>query len=328
MKVAYLLPSTSLHGGNRVPADQGKELIRRGHDVEIWSPSKKPKWHTSTVKYVKADIFAKELPCYDVCIATFWPTASPACATKADQIFHLCQGFEGIHRENAQQLPLIDEAYLMPTRKLVVSHHLSDILFERYGVPTTFIGTGINRDTFRPGWRVEESKKLRIGVVGSFEIRPKGVEEVLSGLRLARDKGYSFELWRASSTPYRDEERQLGLRPRFFTQLSTDEMAGFYRSIDCLIHGSWNEEGFGLPPLEAGACGCAVAATDIDPMKAFSEVAILRFPPAREDVVPDVVERLSSSATRQDLIAGMHRDLPLFDIRTVVDRLESAFGIT
>ena len=38
---------------------------------------------------------------------------------------------------------------------------------------------------------------LRIGVVGAYELRPKGVKEALEGLRLARDLGLSFELWRA-----------------------------------------------------------------------------------------------------------------------------------
>ncbi len=97
--IAYLLPNTDLHGGNRVPMDQGDELIRRGYEVEIWSPSDPPDWHESTVRFVQADIFGGELPRPDICIATFWPTVAPACATGASRVFHLCQGFEGMHKE-------------------------------------------------------------------------------------------------------------------------------------------------------------------------------------------------------------------------------------
>lgn len=324
MMIAYLLPNTELHGGNRVPMDQGEELVRRGHEVEIWSPSGPPDWHESPVRFVQADIFAGELPHPDVCIATFWPTVEPACATGASRVFHLCQGFEGIHEEYRPQLPSIDEAYRRPIRKLVISSHLADILRDRYGIQAHLIGTGIDLDTFCPAPGPGDSNVLRIGVVGAYELRPKGVKEALEGLRLARDLGLSFELWRASSSGFTPEEHALGLKARCFEHLSTKKMVEFYRSVDCLIHGSWNEEGFGLPPLEAGACGCAVAATDIDPMTAFSKTSVLRFPPGRSDVIPEVVRQLQDAETRRLLRSSFLSDVGRFDIHKVVDRLESA----
>lgn len=327
-KIAYLLPNTDLHGGNRVPMDQGTELKKRGYDVEIWSPSGPPDWHESAVRFVQADIFGGELPHPDVCIATFWPTVALACATGAARVFHLCQGFEGVHEEYAPQLPAIDRAYRMPARKLVISRHLADILYHRYRIRAHFIGSGIDMETFRPGPGAARSGALRIGVVGASELRPKGVREVLEGLGLARKQGWSFELWRASSTGFTDEERAAGLAARYCDRLSTMEMTWFYRSLDCLIHGSWDEEGFGLPPLEAAACGCAVAATDIAPMKAFPDNAILRFPAARPDVIPGVVERLMCRDTRRSLTSGFRAVISRYDIRGVVDRLEAALQVT
>lgn len=321
-RIAYLLPNTDLHGGNRVPMDQAQELMRRGYDVEIWSPWGPPDWHESEVRFVQADIFNGELPEADVCIGTFWPTVEPACRVGARRVFHLCQGFEGIHREYASHLPQIDRAYGLPTEKLVISTHLADILHDRYGIPSHFIGTGIDLETFRPRAPADRTGVLRIGVVGPYEIRPKGVKEVLAGLVLAREQGLSFELRRVSSTECTSEEKGLDLDSTLHTRLSTREMVDFYRSVDCLIHGSWNEEGFGLPPLEAIACGCAVAATDIEPMKAFSGDSILRFPPARADVIPGVVRKLASSETRGRLRDRAQVDVPRFDMRKVVDRLE------
>jgi glycosyltransferase involved in cell wall biosynthesis len=45
-----------------------------------------------------------------------------------------------------------------------------------------------------------------------------------------------------------------------------NEMAGLYNSVDCLLFPS-NYEGFGLPPLEAMACGLPVIISDIDVFK-------------------------------------------------------------
>lgn len=324
-RIAYLLPGMELHGGNRVPMDQAAELRRRGYKVEIWSPSASPKWHKMPVKYVQADIFSGELPSADICVATFWTTVEPAFNSGAARVFHLCQGFEGIHPENRNQLPLIDAAYSMPTEKLVISPHLADILRERYGISAQFIGTGIDLTLFQPGAENEPTEVMRIGVVGSYGVRPKGVREVLEGLRRARGQGMDFEVWRASAIPCVTDEVSLGLQSRFFTKLTTEEMVTFYRSVDCLIHGSWNEEGFGLPPLEAAACGCAVAATDIDPMKAFAPGSILRFPPGRSDVIPGVVRELMKTETRNHLTESARTELASFDIRAVVDRLEALF---
>lgn len=325
-RIAYLLPGTELHGGIRVPIEQAQELARRGYSVEIWSPGRAPGWHATTVPFIRADVFNGELPSPDICVATFWTTVAPACATGADRVFHLCQGFEGVHREYAPLLASIDRAYRLPTEKLVVSPHLGAVLEKRYGIESRLIGTGIDPDIFRPGPPRTDSGALRIGVVGDWGIRPKGVREVLSGLRTARAEGLSFELWRASPTGCTKEERDLGLDPRFFAELSTTAMAGFYHSIDCLIHGSWNEEGFGLPPLEAGACGCAVAATDIEPMAAFSPDALLRFPPGQPAVIPGVVQRLTSPEIRARLARRMRENADALTIQAVVDRLESVLN--
>ena len=48
-------------------------------------------------------------------------------------------------------------------------------------------------------------------------------------------------------------------------------MPGVYRSCDVMLAPSWTQEGFGLPALEAMACGVPVAMSDIPSFRSFAD---------------------------------------------------------
>jgi glycosyltransferase involved in cell wall biosynthesis len=311
----------------RVALELADGLLARGLRVEVAGPHPAPDWHPLRAPYRQAADLAAPgaLPAADVCIATFWTTVEPAMASGARHVLHLCQGFEGVHREYSPLLRSIDAAYRLPLPKLVVSPHLVDLLVERYGSRCHLIGSGVDPAYFHPPADPEHRQgPLRIGVVGAWSVRPKGVPTALAGLDLARRRGHDFELWRAAGEPLTADERELGITARYRHRLTTREMGDFYRQLDTLVFPSADEEGFGLPVLEAMACGVAVAASDIAPLRSLPHDALQRFPPGDPQAIADAVGELLRPATRAGLAARGRAWAAAMSVERVVDRLLAA----
>jgi glycosyltransferase involved in cell wall biosynthesis len=72
-------------------------------------------------------------------------------------------------------------------------------------------------------------------------------------------------------------------------------------------------EGFGLPPLEAMACGCPVAVSDIPALRAVAGDAALLFDPLSPSSIADALRRLlDDAALRDDLRERGRRRAALF----------------
>jgi len=322
----FVLPATSLHGGNRVVFELAAGLVGRGYPVRVVSPDPPPAWHPVAIPYQQLPIYEPgALPGADVAIGTFFPTVGPAYASGARHVFHFSQGFEGVHREYAPILDQIDAAYRLPIPKILVSRHLVPVLAERYGCRCHLIGQFIDHSLFTPGSFRAGASPLRVGVVGPFGIRSKGIPEVLRGLGLAREAGFHLEVHRASADPLSAEERELGVTDRFFHLVPTREMPAFYRRLDAFLHSSHDEEGFPLPPLEAMACGVPVALTTIRPFAVLPDAAVLRYPPGEPAAVVPVIAALSDPARRRALRQAGLAAAAGYTLDRTLDRLEEVF---
>ena len=324
--IVYVLPTSQLHGGIRVVFEHAEGLAGRGYDVRVVGPEPAPDWHPVRVPYTQISLYEPgAIPAADICIGTFWSTVGPACLSGAGRVFHLCQGFEGVHREYAPILPQIDEVYRLPVPKLIISAHLEPVLRERYGCRCHLIGQVLDSKLFSPGPARTPDSTLRIGVVGPFGIRSKGIPEALRGLRMARERGMEITVWRASADPLSPAEEELGVTDRFFHRLSTPGMVDFYRSLDAYVYSSYDEEGFPLPPLEAMACGVPVALTEIRPFAVIPEAAALRFPPGEPEALVPIVEKLLDPERRRALAEAGLAYARSLTLDKVLDRLEAAF---
>lgn len=326
--IVFVMPDTSLHGGNRIPLELGDHLGRAGYDVTVVSPSPAPDWHATAVSYRQLPVYEPgAVPAADIAIGTYYPTVRPAFESGAAHVFHLCQGFEGVHRELAPRLPEIDAAYRLPVPKLLVSAHLQPILEARYRCRCHLIGQAVNQELFHPAaFETRAEERLRIGLVGPFGIRPKGIEEALRGLAMARERGHQLEVHRASAAPQSEEEVRLGVTDRYGEALSTLEMAAFYRGLDACVHPSHDEEGFPLPPLESMACGIPVALTAIRSFAVLPDEAVIRFPPGDPEALVDVVAELADPERRRQLRRAGLEAVRSFTFDRVLDRLLTAFA--
>ncbi len=84
-------------------------------------------------------------------------------------------------------------------------------------------------------------------------------------------------------------------------------------------------EGFALPPAEAMACGCAVAATDCGGIREYAEhevTALLSPPRDPEALAQNIIRLLEDEELRQKLALGGHRRIQELTWDRSTDRLE------
>jgi glycosyltransferase involved in cell wall biosynthesis len=137
-----------------------------------------------------------------------------------------------------------------------------------------------------------------------FEFYMKGVEVGLEAVRLLRASGVTCTLVRISQLPLSEAERRVLAPDEFHANLTPRQVARVLRGADLLLAPSWEQEGFGLPVLEAMACGIPVVASDIPAFRSFAgEAAVLvphdspeRFAAAARGIFEDPVRRRSLRA--------------------------------
>ena len=303
VSLQFVVPTSDLHGGIRVPLELASWLADGGWISRVVGAGARPDWHESTAPWLTVDLEqAGAVPRADITIATFHTTVEPAIASGSPHVFHLCQGYEGLFSEYADIKDAIDSAYRKPIPKLVVSRHLEGMLAERYPeIRCHFIGEAVDPRIFLPLGLRENATPLRVGLVGTFSARVKGIREGLKGLALLRDRGFELEVYRASVEPMQGEEAHIGVTDHFHHLLPTVRMPEFYSEIDVLVFPSSEQEGFGLPVLEAMSCGVPVAHSAIPSLEVIPEGATLRFSPGSPPEIADTVGRLFDPTLRRSL---------------------------
>jgi glycosyltransferase involved in cell wall biosynthesis len=328
VSLQFVVPTSDLHGGIRVPLELASWLADRGWLSRVAGPGSRPDWHETTAPWVTVDLESENaVPRADISIATFHTTVGPALASGSPHVFHLCQGYEGLIREYDEIRDLIDAAYLAPIPKLVVSRHLEAVLAEHYpGVRCHFIGEAVDPRIFFPVGFREHAGPLRVGLVGTFSVGIKGTRQGLEGLRLLRERGFSIEVHRASVEPMREEEIALGVTDHFHHHLTTAQMADFYAGIDVLLFPSTEQEGFGLPVLEAMSCGVPVAHSDIPSLQVIPDGASQRFEAGNPETIAEALSELFDPEIRRSIRTEGLVAAEDYRPHAVLSRLEETFA--
>ena len=270
LRINYLLEDTALFGGVKVPLHHANLLHRRGHTVTIISRGPAPDWYPIAVDFETVPEFSPStIPRADVNVATYWTTIGPVAGLGFGTAVHYCQGFEGGYTHNAPEHAAIGQAYSLPLPAFVVSPHLGRLLAERFDRVSRVVSPALE-----PGWaprfRVSPRRTPRVLVLHPFEIDWKGVATALEAVGMLRADGVELVVVRISQWPLADAERELMEPDEFLCRLEPARMARVVAGCDLLLAPSWEQEGFGLPVIEAMACGVPVVASRI---AAFEETA-------------------------------------------------------
>ena len=211
---------------------------------------------------------------------------------------HLCQCYEPLYDGVAAQHREIEAVYRLPTRKLAVSPHLVELLAARHGDRRRLDSAAVRARPLparRPHERADDGR-LRVLIVGPWELPIKGVEWGLEALRPLHDEGWldlvrlSLDVHPAELALWPDAERHTNVAPA--------AVPAIYAGVDAYVGLCDEVEGFGLPALEAMGCGRPCVLTDIGAVRALDPAgaASLRVPRGDGAALRAAVRRLRDDA--------------------------------
>ena len=285
MKITFITPFAGLAGGIRVVAMYAQELKQRGHTVAVVSaprdiPSTKQKiksflkgqgWprkqkdpshldgldidHTVIDKY--RPIENDDVPDADVVIATFWETAEWVnnLNRSKGKKYYFVQGHELF---DWSPVARVTATYRFPLKKIAVSKWLVNVMQENYGDKNVaLVPNGVDAHLFTPKHRGAR-KQNTIGFVYSTA-KIKGADIIIDALNRVLQVKPDLKILSFGAEPV-SADLPLPQNAEFHYKPSQEKIREIYSSCDFWLFGS-RAEGFGLPILEAMACGTPVIAT-------------------------------------------------------------------
>ena len=279
MKVNFIMPGLGNSGGMKVVYKYAKLLQKEDVDVKIYSsffayPAHK--FQLKLVNYIyKTYCFIKTLFSFrskknegvtwvprinnkyirtaDVTVATAWPTAyevnslSQKCGKKA----YFIQDYEIWDNEYLGM-----KSYTLPLKHIVIAKWIDNILVnELHLKPGYLVRNGMDTKSFIPEEKKKNSNKISCLML-YHKLSRKGIEDGIRAYRLVKDKypNVSLNMFGMFKDP------KIEIVDNYYRNPSKEQLIKLYQQSDIFIYPT-REEGWGLTPLEAMACGCAVAGT-------------------------------------------------------------------
>ena len=202
-----------------------------------------------------ADWTPGPLPDGDALIATAWQSAEPVALApdRCGRKFYFIQHYESLYHGSAAR---VDATYRLPLRKIVISRWLGEIMASRFGSSADVIVTPVDPALFHPVPGARGDGVLRVLML-HHEYEWKGVAEGIEAFRRAKADHPGLRL---VGFGLKAPRRQLPY-DEYFENLPQDRLAWLYSRCAIYCCPSW-DEGLGMPPMEAMACGAALCTYD------------------------------------------------------------------
>jgi glycosyltransferase involved in cell wall biosynthesis len=334
VKITFLCPHLRIAGGVRAILTYADRLTAEGHQVDVVVPAKgrgRAFWRSLTgagpdwipgfrARVVWVDRWRPSaLPDGDAIIATAWQSAAAVADAPArcGRKFYFVQHYESLYHGQAES---VDATYRLPLRKIVISTWLRDVMRDRFASeaevlvtpvdPMLFHAVPVTVATSRPRVLMLHHDYAWKGTADGFETVAR-VKRHVPGLYLV---GFGLTVPRG---PAGYDE--------FHADLPQDELAVLYSGCEIYLCPSW-DEGLGMPPMEAMACGAALVTYDNGGCRDYAldgETALV----ARRRDVGDLalkLERLAADAELRARIASAGATFirNTFDWGRAVQRME------
>ena len=308
MKVVFPLLNLNMSGGVRIALNLAAGLAARGHEVLLIIPdSTKADYFAlpSGMSIKKAKIskhlhqcfgylatvvaLGNAIPDCDFVVAGGWQMVYPGLFKglfkKRTRVVHLLQHLDSIINMGRfwpirlRNTILYELIYRLPIKKIVVSSWLQKVVLEKHSQSSICVPNVIDVKAFTcvntPYWSP-----------------PRETYDVLCLARTPKWKGFQDAIKAVRMLAGEDPRVRLIVATQDKLDLPTDfpcqlvrpkddiQLGKLYQTCSVFLFPSWLE-GFGLPPLEAMACGAPVVTTDCGGIRDFAkdEVNCLICPP-------------------------------------------------
>jgi len=316
-RITFPLEGFNLSGGVRIIVQVANGLAKSGHRVRIIVPdyAATPPFklhdsielvisHTRGSKLLRKLFYLARL-CFtaardsDICFATGYKTPYYICSAKwlslsrtrpvyllqhYEPISHACRGNRFSKRILSSVAKL---SYKLPLQKIAVSHWVKDMVG---GARTIVIDNGIDLDTFRPANGLHRTTdELTVGTIaGAAEW--KGYRVFLDAIQhISAPEKQKIRVLVVSQS---QAELPKGVSAHLIKPSGDSELVSFYRACDVFVCCS-SIEGFGLPALEAMACGTAAIITACGGVSEYANDAnCLMVPPNDSTALAEAIVKL------------------------------------
>jgi glycosyltransferase involved in cell wall biosynthesis len=303
VKITFLCPHLRIAGGVRAILTYADRLTASGHHVAVVVPAKgrvRALWRSATgagpdwipgfrARVVWVDRWRPSaLPDADVLVATAWQSA-PAVAeasARCGRKFYFVQHYESLYHGQAAT---VDATYRLPLRKIVISTWLRDVMRERFASEAEVLVTPVDPALFHAVPVTVASSHPRVLML-HHEYSWKGTADGFETVARVKPRVPGLHLVGFGVSPPRDSAGY----DEFHADPPQDQLASLYSGCEIYLCPSW-DEGLGMPPMEAMACGAALVTYDNGGCRDYAydgETALV----ARRRDVSDLAAKLEALA--------------------------------
>ncbi len=349
IKISFILPNIEISGGVRAVFELANHLCQRGYEVNViypLFPSRDGKrfykgiasgllsilsnlkqgvtvgWFDLKAKLIRVQFLSEYfIPDSDVIIATWWKTA---------YVVKHCNSNKGIQLYLIQHYEIwggpqkaVDVSYKLGLMNIVNSSWLKKILEGLGAKVDALIPHAPDFEHFYPEKKRSDNSPIRI-LMAYRNIKWKGIDDGIKAFEIVREQYRNVKLVMfgprvGTNVPPHVE---------FHESPSNNTLRGIYNSCDIFLFSS-HVEGFGMPPMEAMACKCAVVTTNVGavPDYTIANVTALVSPPHSPELLAKELFKLVTDNNLRSRIAeaGYEHMIKYFGWRKATDSLEQLF---
>jgi L-malate glycosyltransferase len=353
MKINFLLPCYAWgpSGGFKVVYEYANRLVARGHHVNVIHPRRlkfpPPEkltpgkcvriarlwfqeirsepvihWHRVDPRvrllYVPSSA-SSYIPDGDILFATAWHTVRSVmeCPISKGEKCYLIQHYETF--QGPQNL--VDETWRAPLRKVVVSKWLADLSEGLGAGEVAHIPIGIDHQVYRLTNPIAQRRR-QIAMMFSH-VPFKRSADGIKALEITKQQFTDLQVILFGVS------RRRPSIPGWMTYLNDPPQQHLVEDVlntSSIVLSPSLAEGFGLPPAEGAACGCAMVATDSGGVRDFiihGETGLLSPPKDPEALARNLCLLLADDDLRIRLAQAAHALVAGFNWERSTDLLES-----
>lgn len=323
MKIVFPVLSLEMGGGARFMYHLSNALADKGHDVEIVMPEKGLQvWPLRTKLRRVPELTSSSIPSADFILPNFYTTVSPAWESQNGRVVRLSLGYEPLWVPDPKTAK---QSYLIGAPILTISQWHRQLLFQETGLESTVISCGVDFSIFHPSpKRSDQTGRLNIFYImrdPASGYTWKGGSDFLKAI-IRLKQHIDFEL---TVTIPEKAYFNSPVSCQTITAATDQKLAQLYAEADLFVYTSYFEA-FGLPPLEAMACGTAVVTTDCGGNRDYTRNGenCLLIPPSDLDQLSQAIHRLlTRDVERQRIASEGHLFAQAWSWQRTADQVEA-----